>query len=470
MIAALVLLLGGCADGTIHPVDGTTFRVQDPTIEQTKGLSVYPFVDQSKCSGAKILPEKDPYHECLPFVDRATGQVRIAFQPRIGAEPWPMALQKASVKVLFNHTPPADFEFIPHDPQPTNQIFILLIDTSGSMQMSDVEGGPTRLEKVRAALTQPDVVDSFFPPDASTDVVPLMFRDKPTPIVIGDKPLVSNRADYIRAIRDGLDAGRGYTPLYSALSDVLKNTLTSKVVFDEIQLGRQPTIIALTDGFNNVSPSDTCASNVAPLNALLADIRSIRQNVDMIAHRPAIFTVGLGRARWPHATPQDTDDISVTQLCGNYKDYLIDGGLDAKGVDNRALAFIAHAADGNSYIRPDQAGLAQAFREAAQSRYRWFEVRFHHDPLYFRRAFEVQLTIETTDSPSATVKFLPNPWIDAPPGEELPDDGLGPAPLTRTLGIVLPILGAVISLSYLPAAIFNGRRAVFGLVPRRKKR
>ena len=73
----LALLLGGCAATDLVPVPGTTIRVAPPTGggAGNKTLSLHIFHTEDECA-ATVAPEDVKY--CLPYVDRASGQVRIA--------------------------------------------------------------------------------------------------------------------------------------------------------------------------------------------------------------------------------------------------------------------------------------------------------------------------------------------------------------------------------------------------------
>ena len=471
MILTLLALIA-CAPADLAPIPGTTFRVEEPT---TKGkdndIKVHMFQNEESCRGGEVA-EKD-VALCVPYVDRGTGQVRVAFQLRVDGKIWPYTLSRDNLKVLHSKHPRDDFMLVPHDEVPTNQLFILLLDATYSMQYIDADTTYTRLEKVRRALLQPDVIKAFYPGGSvKTAVVPLMLRGgTATPIALAPKLVAETPAEYKAAIENGLTNPTGYTPLYAAITQVLDTTLTTREVTDRLEtLQLQPTIIALTDGFNNTSRDDTCATNVQPLNNLLAHLRDLRSTKEA-RFRPTLFAVGLGRPAWGGQVKRP-DNLTITtgDLCTRRADSRIDGGLELYGVDNRALSYLAWDGGGASFVSPSQKGLADAFRDAASHRYRWFEIRYRQDPFHLRRAWESEVVLSTVGDPRATMRFVPNAWMDAPPGELQPDGWTIAAPLAKTLGVILPILGAIISFSYVPAAWFNAKRAIFGLIPRSRRR
>ncbi|MFN7143502.1 MAG: hypothetical protein ACK4YP_07000, partial [Myxococcota bacterium] len=219
VLLALLTLLG-CGQTELVPVPGTTVRVAPPTGGGTgnKTLSLHIFHTEDECAAA-VAPEDVPL--CLPFVDRATGQVRVAFQMRVDSEEWRVPLTEENVEVFHKNQKPnageQDFRIIPHDPKRAEQLFVLMIDATYSMGLDDEGKGVTRLEKVKRALLRADVVDAFFPGDVQTAVVPLIFRGGKLPEPLMGKWIVDNKKEYRQIIRDGLNETGGFTALYEAI-------------------------------------------------------------------------------------------------------------------------------------------------------------------------------------------------------------------------------------------------------------
>ena len=183
MIALFFVLLAlvGCGEsGDFVPIPGTTARIGTPTTaaQGNNTLQLYIFRDESDC--APVVKEND-LEACLPFIDRATGQVRLSFQMRVAGSEWKVPLSKDNIQVFHKNQQVIEegrkrFDLVPHDPSRGEQLFILLIDGSGSMAISDANNGRTRMDKLKDALLRKDVVDSFFPGDVKTAVAPFVFR------------------------------------------------------------------------------------------------------------------------------------------------------------------------------------------------------------------------------------------------------------------------------------------------------
>ena len=67
------------------------------------------------------------------------------------------------------------------------------------------------------------------------------------------------------------------------------------------------------------------------------------------------------------------------------------------------------------------------------------------------------------------MRIYPSGWLDAPPGRLDKDGWAHPSPFRLSFGLVLPLLGALATISYLPAARFNVARALFSRVARKRK-
>lgn len=477
MIAALlvVLTLLGCGQTELVPVPGTTARVAPPTGGGTgnKTLSLHIFHTEDECAAA-VAPEDVPL--CLPYVDRASGQVRVAFQMRVDSEEWRVPLTTENVEVFHKNQKPSngdhDFRVIPHDPKRAEQLFILLIDSSGSMGIvDDPNTGRTRMDKLKAALLRTDVVDAFFPGDVQTAVVPLIFKGSGTPEPLGGKWIVENKKEYRQLIRDQLQVGAGFTYLYNAIDWSTSTLLDNPEIKQAIQVRKQaPTVIALTDGFNNELPTDTCKDNAPRLEKMLGRLDAVRRGETLdVRFRPTVYTVGLGNSAWRAFTVPDGTNVSPRDICRRYSDQVINGGVETRGVDNAALMWIARVGGGSSFISRTTEGLADAFKAAAAVRYRWFEARYRVDPFYLRRSFETKLRLTSLLRSEASIWFHPSGWYDAPPGTPGPDGWTSATPFRATTTLALPILGLLAALGYVPAAMFNVRRALFSRVARKRK-
>lgn len=474
--SALLLGLTACESSPLVALPATTTRVAAPLSanEGQQELIMHIFADLDECMGAVDAKDVDV---CMPYVDRATGQVRVAFQVRVDGEKWAIPLPEDGIEIFHKkHEVKAggmkDFEVVPHDPQRSPQLFVLLIDGSGSMAIVDDATGKTRMDKLKAALLDPDVVDSFFPTETSTAVVPLVFAGAGQPTPLGGKWVVSNRKDYRQLIRDTLQVGAGYTYLYNAVEFGTSTLLEQPEVKAAVENKKmQPTLIVLTDGFNNERPDDTCGANAPRLEKLLKKLDAVRRGETVkITSRPVVYTVGLGVKAWRNLQLPAETDVKPRDLCRGAADQLINGGVENRGVDNAALGWIARTGGGASYVKRDAAGLSEAFKAAAAMRYGWFEVRYKVDPHYLRRTFETKVRLTTLFRTDATMQFYPSGWFDAPPGRIGADGWARPPSFRATLGLVMPAVALLVTFSYLPSAWFNIKRALFGRMVRRRRK
>ncbi len=475
-----------CSGGDLVAIPGSTTRVAPAEASQSAtDMTLHIFGDADDCAGE--LGEKN-LSLCLPYMDRASGQVRVAFRTQVDGTAWASALTAGDLMVSHkNQVLPENggdvrYVVIPHDPEPTSQLYVLLLDVSGSMQNVDRNASRSRMEKVRAALLRDDVADAFFPGgDVQTAVVPLVFSSgEPRPLV--PELLINSKKEFKEAIRTKLQVGGGYTHLFRAVKWSASDLMKLEPVQNAIKLrGMAPVIIALTDGFNNEDDlrrdaKDVCGDNAPRLEGLLKFLDELRRGTK-ITERPNVFTVGLGTKAWPKQSAPDPRaesaallTVSTTRLCGRYVAERIDGGsLEKKGVDNVSMEWIAQAGGGRSYVRKDTAGLAQAFKDAASTRYKWFELRYQVDPHHLRRKFQTRIRLLSNQSIEASIAFHPSGWIDAPPGTLGKDGWAEPTPVSRTAVLTIPLLGALLALGYLPSARYNVMRALFNRVARPRK-
>jgi hypothetical protein len=460
-------LLTACTNKYVSVPASTLRLIRQPSVGDTElGLTL--FLTEGECR--KVAPKDS--RSCLPWVDRARGEVHLSFQFILGMDVFPMPITRDDLKVIHMGTfVQADqsrqsYEIIPHDAVSGQQLYVLLIDASNSMAEQKPNETGTRMDRLRAALLQEDVVRSFFPPDGSTGVALFTFTSgKPEPLG-GSLRVIEDASTYKALVRDHLRPRGGYTYLYEAVRWGTGELLSQPSAVREFLGGRMNsavTIITLTDGFNNEAASDTCGTNALRLQSLVKHIQNVRKTEQRLAQRPAVFTVGLGQSIWPSfKLPTDLDRIDEQRLCGSRAGLRIDGYLENYGIDNASMAWIADVGGGKSYVKSDTLGLAEALKSAAAERYRWFEVRYRVDPHYLRRKFETRLRLVDYATAEASVVFVPSAWFDMPVSD-LAKDGWGrPAGFLKTTATVMPIFGLLVALTFLPAAFFNARRTLSG--------
>jgi hypothetical protein len=455
--------------GGLMPIPGTTTRVSEALTEEQesdRGLELQIFTHADHCSGARILPEEYPL--CLPSVDRATGEVRLAYKLFSSGVGFDLPEHKAQLRLFHNGSTveTSDYMVVPHNPSEDGyQLYVILIDGSASMWEDD------RMEKVRKALLREDVIDQFLPGDRKNGVILLQFtQGQPVPVG-GGLQVLRDRKAYKQAVRS-LQVLSGYTHLFDAITWATGPLLRTELLTEETGNGANISLVALTDGFNNLGPTDTCASNADRLETLLKHIKSVREGTEVdLRKRPTIHTVGLGRKlRKKFELPESRDGgISERMLCGEaFADRRIDGDLERVGIDNASLAFIADRGGGVSVVAQGAAGLADAFRRTAARRYQWFEVRYRIPSFYLRRSFRTRLQIFGFARAASSVTIHPSAWLDAPPAAIDPVDGWHTRSyFAQTLLVVMPLLSILVVFSYLGAAFFNVKRALTRLRPPR---
>lgn len=470
LVLSLLLLLTACGGSALIPVPGTTTRVEAPERRSETDLEMKIFTNRQECAGT-VKPEDVSL--CLPHVDRRSGQVRLAVQLRLDGDDYPYPLTEDSLRATHMGTVVADgpgmsLDVIPHDPVDVDQLYILVIDGSGSM--ADTDGRKTsRMERVRAALLEEAVQDAFFPRGGSKTGVVLLSFTSGDPVVLGGslKP-VTDRRGFTKIVRQDLQVRGGYTHLYNAVRYATGPLLEEREIKDFIDLNQAaPTVIVLTDGFNNIAATDTCADNAPRLQMLMEHLETARRDAADIRMRPSVFTVGLGKPLRPRFERPDTKEaalaaVSPAGLCGKrYRDQRIDGDLETRGIDNASLELIADRGGGQAYVRRDREGLAEAFRAAAAQRYTWFEVRYQVDPHHLRRSFESRLRLFPSGEADTSIRVHPSAWLDAPPGSRAADGRVVSQPYHHTATVLMPALGLLISLSFIGAAGFNTSRILF---------
>lgn len=441
------------------PIIGSAYRISDDVPAEGSEVRIDVLANRRACANAAVVDIDD----CLPRADRASGELRVSFNlkdPQSSLE-LSRALSKDQVVVTQDQTNQGDFELIPHEPIVTGQLFILLIDGSGSMHANDQE----RIRKVYSALLRPSVIEGFFPEgNRKTGVVLLRFSSRVSGIDGGKPKILRSREEYTAAVRDHLmTRSGGYTHLYEAV----EYAVTELLRVDEIEQfltvkAAEPTLVVLTDGFNNVDRRDTCADNVPRLQRTVDLLREVRAN-EGGATRPTVFTVGLGVKYRGENKPQGLNrPVTTRGLCGGYGDYPIDPSLEDAGIDHVSMQWIAEAGGGYSFVKRKPKGLADVFEAASATRYRWYELWYRvSDNLWHRRSFEVEIQLKSRERALTRFTVLPSPWLDGPTGRhELGESWHTPTPFRHTFAVLVPGLGVLLFLQFLGPAFFNARRAI----------
>jgi hypothetical protein len=462
----IVALLWLCACGNAsryHQIPGSTARISRPEVAENTELDLRILTTESEC--ANLAPKEKA--DCLPWVDRASGEVHLAFAFYLGDDLFPMPISREELQIthlgsiIQEGQNKQNYEIIRHEPVRSPQLFVLLIDGSGSMNLPAASPG---IERVKKALLQENVVDAFYPENVKTGVLLLQFVGNEVKATSGAPGVIADRKAYRQAVRS-LQTGGGYTFLYDAIRQSTGDLLSDKGPAADFlkRADATVTIVALTDGFNNEAAADTCASNAPRLESLLKHLKNVRGKAVDLRTRPQVFTVGLGAPLFPRfELPKDLSRVDPQVLCRSRTAAPISGYLDVWGIDNASLSWIAEVGGGKSYVKRDAAGLGEAFQAAAAERYRWFEARYRLDPFYLRRSFRTRLRLLSMAEAESSVEIVPSAWLDGPAGVRAKDGWTRPAPLSRTVAGTMPFLGLIVSLTFLPAAFFNAWRALSG--------
>ncbi|TNE90763.1 MAG: VWA domain-containing protein [Deltaproteobacteria bacterium] len=463
LLLTMVLYLAGCANsetGSV-PIEGSTYRMSSVTQMEDSELDVEIFRTRQECRAAVGPPPAEDL--CVPQVDRQNGEVRMSFRlrrPRTG-DLHALSLTKDVVQVshmgsVVGVGAKQAVELTPMEEQRAGQLFIVLIDGSGSMYENDAAA----LTKVYNALRDREVIDAFYPGKVDTGVVLLRFT-KTVKGLDGLPPVVLNTRSEYKAMLEYISSGeRGFTHLYDAVSYSVTDLMEEQSIKDWKTIhSAEPTIIALTDGFNNEAGSDSCATNAPRLQKVLETVSLARQEASF-QDRPTVYTVGLGKAIRPRFEVPDDKQVRPNVLCGKYQNSVINGGLERQGIDNVSLSWMAKVGGGESFVRNDDNGLAEVFKAAAAVRYGWYQVRYRVDGFHHRRSFESRIKLLAFARAGATVTFEPSAWIDGP-STSAGGAWRKPLPFWATLGPVMTLLGILVLIHFSGPAGFNARRAVF---------
>ena len=526
-ILGVVLSLLGCADRRSPTmISGTTTRISTEGDEVPQALEVKLAENRYDCieitSGnqngyfdpEEFTDAEAQYNACLPYLNRATGEISISFGIAVsGGGIAKLPLEVTNMELLHDgdgklrpiskdEKNGINVELLRHDPTSSGQLFIILIDHSSSMMdMASSRKNPavekSRMEWVRDALLQSaDVFVQKSREEKGRTLAPsaaALFRfygpsnggklrleglnNKSWKKV---KPVTSKST--FKKLVSGMGKDRskmGWTHLYSAV-DLATGDLLKKgsAVHDYLEKhareGISPTVILLTDGFNNTEGSQNCASNAPKLERVLKDIKKARK-VATTHLQPTLFTVGFGRPLVGFKTDTGSTSVDPVQLCGGDGDLPINNGLEKKFIDGVSLRRMAYLGGGKAFLGSDPSRLRSHFKKTAPPRYRWYTYRYRLPPSSLRSRFSTTVRLKTSVNAQSTMTWFPSPWLDAPPGEALlafgdsaatsngqPADPAtpGPAALRYATSLLLLILGILMCISFLGPAWFNGRRAV----------
>jgi len=421
----------------------------------------------------KMSPEYEQKEivNCMPWIDRKNGEVQLSFALMRGDSPEPIPLTEKYVDVVHDQhdvkkDASAKVTLKRHEKILGSQLYMLIIDGSGSMDnLTGVVKDNrelTRMDFVKRALLNPSVSSAFFPEGSNNQVVMYTFTDG-TPVRLGG--MISSKSEY-KAIVRTLQSLGGYTHLYDAIDFGMNQLEESKDIEEYLAFqSASPTILVLTDGFNNQARSDRCASNAKRLEKLIQKIDEKRTNRDSnLLVLPRIYTVGLGtKIREKVIFREDyQSDVDVDILCGQYKRMQIDGKLEKIGIDNVSLEWIAKVGGGQSFVSESESGLAKAFRAVAETRFKWFEIRYKVSPMWMRKSFKTMIKIRSMASVSSEIDIYPHAWLDGPNGKLQKEGWTNPRSPYHSSIIFMNIIGLILFLSILGAAIFNIRRVLVG--------
>lgn len=489
-LLGVLLASQGCADSnsddTPVPVPGTTYRIGKPAITEGSELTVDIMRDLRRCQQVFTNPDRfdsenfkdheDRLAECVPKVDRASGHVHLSF--RLSQRDNPnrgliLPLQKEHVRVRHMERDVKHFDLERFGRAESGQLFILLVDATHTMGLGP-PGGPTRLDLVIESIVA--AKDTLLAKGSAVAV----FRYGTEMTGTAGQPISEvvpvTTAKALKAELDAIRNPRGFTELYGAVSKAVGPLLDSETVVSRYLSERdmQPTVVLLTDGFNNRARDERCADNAPKLADTLQNLRAARRKPP--SQRPVLYTVGFGAPPFQPGWVAPKDDIIVTpeKLCGRFVNNFIDGELDAVSIDNVSLLWLAEVGGGEGFIKPGPQQIREALAGTAPERFTWYKVKYRVDPFYHRTSFNSRIVLTQFVAADASVMFHPSPWFDAPTGVPEAEDStwMVPGDIRRATGFAVPLLAGFVVFGFLGSALFNTRRALFRRAKRssRKKR
>ena len=482
------VLVAGCVDpqaaDTPVPIEGTTYRISPPVVTEGSELTVDIMRDMRRCKQVFSNPDRydaDAFssHEerlerCLPRVDRAAGQVELAFrlaQRDNANRGLILPLQKEHVRVRHMERDVPHFEFERYGRADAGQLFILLVDSTHTMGIPDSQG-VTRLQRVINAIL--GAKNTILAPGSAVAVLRYGIDITGTAGQPISEVVPVTTAAELKAELEAIKNPRGFTELYGAVSQAVGPLLDADTAISRFLAERdmQPTVVLLTDGFNNRDKSERCGENAPKLADALQNLRAARQKPP--SQRPVLYTVGFGAPPFQPGWVAPKDDINVTprQLCGEFEHNFIDGELDSKFIDNVSLLWLAEVGGGQGFIKPRVGQIREALADTAPQRFTWYRIKYRVDPFYHRSSFNTRIVLTQFVAADASVKLHPSPWFDVPTGLPTEEGArwVKPGDIRRATSFAVPLLGGFIVLGFLGSAIFNTRRALFRRAKRSSKK
>ncbi len=479
-----------CGGPDTVPIPDTTARIDasgEVDLKESE-LALHIMTTPEDCeyivrgSSADDPMTKREYEACLPWIDRQAGEVKLGVRFELDDQFFElpdlnnhMVVSLNDYQVTDNATE-SDIRVVGHSPVRIPQVFVLMIDGSASMNIKDRGSSQSRMDKVRDALLMRSVQEAFFPDGVNNHVLVYTFTSGTPQPLGGQLRVLSNKAEYKQHIQQHLKARTGYTHLYDAVDYGLNTVLAKSEVQALLDGNTKPTLVVLTDGFNNEASNDTCASNAPRLQSLMTKVR--KEMDDFSVDTPLIFTVGLGKAMSSRFNPKKVKQgrINDRTLCGKFPyNTRIDAvgnevGLEDRYIDNISLELIADRGKGRAFVKRDAEGLGEAFKEVAAIRYEWFEVMFRDNPLNFRREFNVRLQLNSYARSMSTVNVYPHAWMDGPHGHKDAEGWSTRGTMWHSASILTSGLGVLIFLLVFGAAVFNGKRLALGRLSRKSSK
>ena len=484
----LLALWLACADSAVVMMPGTTARVDaaGQVNQKESELAMKIMTTPDDCDyvvgGLNSPEQRREYEECLPWIDRQAGEVKLAVRFELDDQSFQLPDLENEISASIggfqvnDNTDESDVHVVGHGPKAITQLFVLMIDGSASMNIVDPGSSKTRMDKVRDALLMRSVQDAFFREEVKNSVVIYTFTSGSPQPLGGNLKVLRNKSEYKQYIQQHLKARSGYTHLYNAVDYSLNTVLEEPVVKQVLSKETKPTIVLLTDGFNNEASNDTCTSNVPRLTRLLKKMR--KQMDGLTLDSPLIFTVGLGRPLDRRFDPKKVKPGRVTDriLCADqpYNAYIDapgnSGGLEDSFIDNVSLELLADRGKGRAFIKRDAQGLGEAFQEVAAIRYDWFEVHVRDSALKFRREFEIGYRLNNYARALSNIKVYPHAWMDGPPGVVDEEGWSHRGSIWQSAGILTSGMGLALFLLVLGAAVFNAKRFIQGRLKQQSKK
>lgn len=463
--------------GNVEPNLGTDIQLDIMTsaADCDRGLNEF-----NKGEKYEFATQEERIAACLPQYDRASGQMKFSFRLKNAKDGRGssviLPVEKDALNIYHRgQIPKDDWTLIPHDKQQPGQLYLLVIDSSGSMQYPDDTGESTRWVRVLEALHQNAKVFIRKNDEEIESAVALLQFDHRSLRGINNEKLADVRViedvkEFRKIVTDLTEVvPQGGTALYSAAKKAVTSALANGTEINrwlgERPIAPEPTVVLLTDGFNTNTDTGqgvgSCGANAPFLTAALTEISNARRG-DRKRLKPKVYTVGFGTGFFPEFDPPpDSRTASPEDLCGQYlNNRLGSSGLDRDFIDNASLEWLAMAGGGRAFIEPKAKKLKEVFKKTAPTQYSWYTVRYKQAPFYHRKAFDIQVDLASPMPAQSSVRVHPSAWLDAPSGSVDDEGWFRPSPLRYATAVALPLMSFLVFMGYVGAALLNGRRAV----------